>query len=69
MELFELDLSRHGAPGFSLVDRLDLGLGRTNPHIDTDLKFGGNSLRYCPPADFRDLSHNQLPGFNGMQNS
>ena len=73
MELFNMDLGPHGAPGFNLRDRLDMtGHGHTDPHINTDMHGPGGLLRGpyygpCGPADFRDLTHNQLPGFNGMQ--
>ena len=70
-DLFEMDLGQFGAPGFTLRDRVDFsghGTGRVDPHINTDLiNPQGDVLRREDNADFRDLSHNQLPGFNGMQ--
>ena len=69
MNLFEMDLTPFGAEGFTLEDRLDMTghrSGRVDPHINTDLiNPGGHVLRDEP---FRDLSNNQLPGFNGMHN-
>lgn len=71
MDLFKMDLGDFGAPGFSLHDRLDMSghqSGMVVPHLNTDLvNLNGNVLRRCGDADFRDLTHNQLPGFNGMQ--
>ena len=64
MKLFELDL-QFGAPGFVLRDRLDMSghrSGRVLPHINSEVTFGGNVV-------IGDLSNNQLPGFNGMQES
>jgi hypothetical protein len=70
-DLFNLDLGPMGAPGFELRDRLDMSghqNGRVAPHINTDLiNPDGNVIRNTGQADFRDLAHNQLPGFNGMQ--
>lgn len=72
MDLFEMDIGQFGAPGFSLRDRLDMTghrSGRVHPHINTDiLRPNGGVLGRVNGADFRDLSHNQLPGFNEMQN-
>lgn len=69
MDMFDLDLGQFGAPGFTLRDRLDLSghsSGRIDPHVNTDLiNPYGNVMRQDP---YRDLSNNQLPGFNGMQN-
>ncbi len=72
-DLFNMDLGPMGAPGFQLRDRLDMTgheSGRVAPHINTDLiNPNGNILRNTGPgADFRDLTHNQLPGFNNMIN-
>lgn len=71
MDMFELDLGQFGAPGFTLRDRLDMtghGSGRVNPHLNSDLVNPNDQvLRRTEGADFRDLTHNQLPGFNGMQ--
>lgn len=71
MDMFELDLGQFGAPGFTLRDRLDMtghGSGRVDPHVNTDLVNSNDQvLRRSGGADFRDLAHNQLPGFNGMQ--
>lgn len=71
MNLFELDLGGFGAQGFSLNDRLDMTghrYGQVDPHLNSDLAGpGGQVLRRVGGADFRDLTHNQLPGFNGMQ--
>jgi hypothetical protein len=40
-----------------------------DPHLNTDIVLPqGDILRRAGEADFRDLTHNQLPGFNGMQN-
>ena len=77
MDLFELDLRAFGASGFSLRDRLDItghGSGKVDPHINSELvKPDEEALRktWSPKfgrVDYRDLSNNQLPGFNGMQN-
>ena len=72
MELFEMDLGSLGAPGFTLGDRLDMTghpAGRVDPHINADLlRPDGSVVGRVGQADFRDLAHNQLPGFNGMQN-
>jgi len=72
MDLFKLDLGQFGAPGFTLQDRLDMTghrSGLVDPHINTDVVGPtGSVLRNTGPGgDFRDLCHNQLPGFNGMQ--
>lgn len=72
MDLFDLDLSQFGTPGFTLSDRLDMTghrSGRVDPHINTDiLRADGSPLRYTGHrGDFRDLSHNQIDGMNGMQ--
>lgn len=71
MDLHELDLGPFGAPGFTLRDRLDLtghGSGRVDPHLNADLvNPSGQVLRRAGDSDFRDLTHNQLPGFNGMR--
>ena len=40
MDLYDLDLGRFGAPGYTLSDRLDMTgheSGRVDPHINTDL--------------------------------
>ncbi len=71
---FELDLTELGAPGFSLNERIDLSghqSGKVDPHINTEIiRHNGNVLRGTGRLgdDFRDLTHIQLPGFNGMQN-
>ena len=72
MDIDEFDLSRHGAPGFTLNCRLDMSghpSGLVDPHFNTDIvNPSGNVLgRSGPGADFRDLNHIQLPGLNGMQ--
>lgn len=71
MELFDLDLGKFGAKDFKLSDRLDMSghrSGNIDPHINTDLiNPSGQILRKDGKADFRDLSNNQLVGFNGMQ--
>lgn len=75
MDLFDLDLGPFGAPGYRLNDRLDLsghGSGNVAPHLNSDLIGPGDRiLRREVSADFladyRDLTHIQLPGFNGMQ--
>jgi hypothetical protein len=70
MDLYELDLSQFGAPGFTLHDRLDMSghrSGKVDPHINTDLINPSGSVMAGP--NYRDLSNNQLPGFNGMQDS
>lgn len=71
MEVFDLDLGPYGAAGFTLQDRIDLTghqTGRVDPHINTNIVDpNGAVLGYGQRADFRDLTHNQLPGFNGMQ--
>ncbi|MCK4871519.1 MAG: hypothetical protein KAS72_02225 [Phycisphaerales bacterium] len=67
-ELFDMDLGAFGAPGFTLRDRLDLSghsSGLVDPHINTDLINPNDNVLRGP---YRDLSNNQLPGFNGMQN-
>jgi hypothetical protein len=68
MDLFEFDLSQFGANGFTLRDRLDMTghrSGAVDPHINTDLlNPSGNVMR---DPIHRDLSNNQLDGFNGMQ--
>ena len=71
-ELFKMDLGPMGAPGFQLQDRLDMSghqSGNVAPHLNSDLiNPSGHILRNTGPGgDFRDLNHNQLPGFNGMQ--
>ena len=71
-DLFNLDLGPMGTPGFTLRDRLDMTghrHGRKDPHINTDIiNPNGKVLRnFGPGQDFRDLSENQLPGFNRMQ--
>jgi hypothetical protein len=62
-----IDLGQFGAPGFSLNDRIDLSghkSGRVDPHVNTVIEGpNGNELR----GPYRDLSSNQMPGFNGMQ--
>ncbi len=63
----DVDLGQFGAPGFTLSDRVDLSghsSGKVNPHLNSEiLSPEGQALR----GPFRDLSSNQLPGFNGMQ--
>lgn len=69
MNSFELDLGPFGAPGFQLRERLDFtghASGRVLPHINADLCGPSGVLGYTPGADFRDLTHNQLPGFNNI---
>jgi len=75
MDLFEMDLGEFGAEGFSLRERADFTgheSGKVDPHENVDLLRGDDILRRCNDgewrADFRDLTHNQFPGFNGMQN-
>ena len=68
MELFEFDLGPYGAPGFKLGDRLDMTghrSGMVDPHINTDLINPSSNVMRSP--EYRDLSNNQLDGFNGMQ--
>jgi len=72
MDLFEMNLNDYGAPGFKIQDRLDISghsSGKVLPHINSDLINPSGTIlgRINNGADFRDLSHNQLPGFNGMQ--
>jgi hypothetical protein len=67
MDMFDLDLSPFGAKDYILRDRLDMtghSSGNVDPHINTDIVNPyGNPVR----GQFRDLSNDQLPGFNGMQ--
>ena len=69
---FDLDLTDFGAPGFSLTNRVDMTghqSGRVDPHLNADIVRPNGSIlgRFGRGADFRDLIHNQLPDFNGMQ--
>lgn len=69
---FSLDLGPFGAPGFKFNERLDFSghpSGKVDPHINTDLINPFNEIlrNTGPGADFRDITNNQLPGFNGMQ--
>lgn len=70
-DVFDLDLTPFGAPGFTLGDRVDFSghkSGTVDPHMNSDIiNPQGRVLRREGPADFRDIVHNQLPGFNGMQ--
>ena len=68
----ELDLGPLGAPGFRMSERLDFSghaSGRVDPHVNVDIFTPQNTIlrNTGPEADFRDITHNQLPGFNGMQ--
>ena len=66
MDLNRLDLGEFGAHGFELHDRLDMTghlSGRVDPHINSEVIRSDNDQ-----VTIRDLSSNQLPGFNGMQN-
>lgn len=68
MQLDNLDLGQFGAPGFTLNTRLDLSghrSGLVDPHLNVDLEGPSGIMRQ---DTFRDLTNNQLPGFNGMQN-
>jgi len=67
IDLYGLDLSEYGAPGYELNIRLDGSghrSGRVDPHLNADLMRGEEVLR---GRQFRDLISEQLPGFNGMQ--
>jgi hypothetical protein len=69
---FNLDLDLLGAPGFKLKERIDLSghsSGKIDPHINVEIINPDNEIlrKTGPSADFRDLTNNQLPGFNGMQ--
>ena len=65
MDLFSLDLGEFGAPGFELRDRLDMSgheRGAVDPHINSEvIRSDSGQLQ------IRDLSANQVDGFNGMQ--
>lgn len=73
MDMFDLDLGVFGAPGFTFRDRFDITghkSGNVDPHINSEIINPNEKvLRRTEGADFRDLTHNQLPGFNGMQSS
>jgi hypothetical protein len=63
-----MDLSKLGAPGFQLRTDLDFsghGSGLVDPHVNVRLINPSGDPMGGP---FRDLTNNQLPGFNGMQN-
>ena len=68
MNIGNVDLGPMGAPGFSLGVRLDMSghaKGTVDPHINVDLlRPDGSAMR----GPFRDLTANQVPGMNGMQN-
>lgn len=70
-ETFEMDLGPD-APGFSLRERVDLSghnSGRVDPHVNVDLvNPSGRPLDFFKQKT-GDLCNNQLPGFNGMQQS
>ena len=68
--LFEMDLGQFGAPGFQLRDRLDMsGHSGKEPHDNSAIiNPCGQELRWFGRgSNFRDLSENRLPGFNGMR--
>ena len=61
----QLDLSEFGAPGFALQERVDFSghsRGTVVPHVNAELiGSNGNMVE-------RDLTANQLPGFNFFVN-
>lgn len=60
-----LDLSEFGAPGFELRERVDFSghdRGNVVPHVNAELMGPGDRLVE------RDLTSNQLPGFNFFVN-
>lgn len=66
----DLDLGEFGASGFSLKTRLDFSghrKGTVDPHVNSDLVNPDDDI--LGGENFRDLSNNQMPGFNGMQGS
>ena len=61
-----LTLNDLGASGFILRERLDFSghySGRVTPHVNVEL------INSSERVLSRDLTNNQLPGFNGMQAS
>lgn len=67
----KMDLSKFGAPGFQLRTDLDFSgheSGNVAPHVNTRLINPAGDVMIGRDRMFQDLTHNQLPGFNGMQN-
>ena len=67
---FEMDLGPD-APGFSAIERVDFSghnSGRVDPHVNVDLvNPSGQPMDFFKHKTGGDLCNNQLPGFNGIQ--
>lgn len=67
--MFELDLGEFGAPGFKYQERFDFSghkSGKIDPHVNAEVYRVNEDFSQKVPFT-RDLTNNQLPGFNGMQ--